>query len=187
MQYTSCFIGIPLPNEFKANFRDAANEISAKLPSLETVDLLTPHITMYYLNEQSQLALESVQAKVRKQIGLLAGATVEVGGMGVFGGDMPKVVYVQAECSKPVYRFHAEISKELTTHSAVDNDFGFVPHVTIARIKEADAEAFLEHRDEIGRILSSFSWSFRVTELCLYGVDSRKQPEHQTQLLNFEV
>ena len=54
------------------------------------------------------------------------------------------MVYIHAECSKPVYRFHAEISKELTTYSAVDNDFGFVPHITIARVKEADKAAFFE-------------------------------------------
>jgi 2'-5' RNA ligase len=187
MQYTSCFIGVPLPKEFETNFREAASEIFAKSPGLEIADLLTPHITIYYLNEQSQLALEDVQVRIRKQIDLLAGGTVEVGGMGVFGGDIPRVVYVQAKCSEPVHRLHAEISKELTAYSAADNEFGFVPHITIARIKEADRDAFLEHEDEIGSILGRFRWNFKVKELCLYGVDSRRQPEHQAQLLSFEV
>jgi len=86
-----------------------------------------------------------------------------------------------------MYRFHAEISKELTTYSAVDNDFGFVPHITIARVREADKAAFLKCRNEIDSILGSLSWSFEVKELCIYGVDSRRQPEHQTKLLSFEV
>ncbi|MET0779537.1 MAG: RNA 2',3'-cyclic phosphodiesterase [Candidatus Saccharimonadales bacterium] len=187
MRYTSCFIGIPLPEEFVEEFRKAAEEVLTNLPGLIIADTRTPHITLYYLDEQSQLDMETVETKVAKHINLLAGSKIEVGRSGLFGGEKPRVVYVQAECSEQVYKFHDEISEDFKTYRAVDNDFGFVPHITLARIKESDTNTFLEHQGKISNILEKVSLGFEVQEVCVYGVDSRIMPERQTKLLTITI
>jgi 2'-5' RNA ligase len=187
MQYTSCFIGISVPREFVAELHGAAEAVSSTLTDLEIADMQTPHITIYYLNEQSQLDLETVVAEVRKHKNQLAGSRVEIGRMGVFGGEKPRLLYVQAECSDSLYKFHDEISVQLKMYRAVDNDFGFVPHITLGRIKLTESNNFIAHQAEVSNILQKVSLGFEVQELCIYGVDSRKVPERQTKLLTIAV
>jgi len=187
MKYTSCFIGIPIPKAFGPRLQQAAQEISAEAPSLAIADMRTLHITIYYLDEQSQLHIQHIRALVKEHAHLLAGATVTIGRMGLFGGEQPRVLYAQAKCSEGIYRFHDEVFRSLNVHGAADNSLDFTPHVTLARIGRADTNAFLEHREAMSRILDTAGFDFEVKEVCIYGVDSRFVPEHQTKLATIRI
>ena len=73
-EYSSCFIGIPLPQEYQQGFEDLLRELGEVDSSLELTDPKTPHITGYYLDEQSQLFLPKIAESVREKIHLLKDA-----------------------------------------------------------------------------------------------------------------
>jgi 2'-5' RNA ligase len=187
MQYTSCFIAIPIPAALDADLQKAVKSVSGEFPNAVIADVRTPHITLYYLDKQSQLALPEIEAQVRKRANMLVGSTITIGAMGLFGGEQPRVLYLQAECSEEIYAFQRQISSGLTTYHAPDNDHGFVPHITLARIKPSDAKSFKDHNYTISDALDSVKASFEVKELCIYGVDSRITPERQTKITTIAV
>ena len=182
MQYTSCFVGIPLPLEFHERFRELAEAIYAFCPSLDGVDLTTPHITIYYLNEQSQDNLGAIVERTERLKLLLRDARLSIGGMGLFSPDQPRVLYCDVVYDSSLVAFHEQITSALSEYHAPDNDFGFKPHLTMARIPRAAREEFDQQRKHISDLLRDEKWTFVIRELCLYGVDSRMHPERQSPI-----
>lgn len=62
--YTSCFIGIPLPDKYQKEFEALLKDINSICPSWELVDPKTPHITVFYLDKQSKNKLPDIAKKV---------------------------------------------------------------------------------------------------------------------------
>lgn len=54
MRFTSCFIGIPLPEKYQKEFEQILDTLDELLPAARLVRRETPHITVYYLDAQSQ-------------------------------------------------------------------------------------------------------------------------------------
>ena len=49
--YSSCFIGIALPQKYQEEFEKLLIDIKTIDANIETVQAKTPHITLFYLNK----------------------------------------------------------------------------------------------------------------------------------------
>ena len=187
-KYTSCFIGIPLPEKYQQEFEALLADISEIYPLVEVVYPKTPHITGYYLDEQSQFNLLNITKKVQSVIGLLRGSEITVGGLGHFGGDDPMVLFLNVLYPKALKDFNLSITKSLADYYAKGNNLPFHPHMTIGRINTLEAQkTFKESVSRLKTRLSKTVWKFPITEVILYGVDSAKHPQHQERLISVSI
>lgn len=187
--YTSCFIGVPLPEKFQQEFETLLEDISKISPSLELrlVDLKTPHVTIYYLDKQSQFNLPDITNSVRSSIDLLKDAELTVGGFDYFGEANPKVLFLNVLDPHTLKAFNQSITKSLRKYYANDNDFPFHPHMTITRIDPQSRKSFKESYSKLKSRLNKIIWTFPITKIVLYGVDSTKTPEHHEKLITISV
>ncbi len=186
--YSSYFIGIPLPQKYQQDFEDLQAGVSQISPLFKTTHPKTPHITVYYLDKQSQSSLPRIIENVKKHLEILKGAKLKVGGFGYFGEDKPRILFVDVQYPPQLQEFNKEISKSLSIYSAHDNSLPFHPHVTVAWVGDPEAqEAFKASLSELNSKFKEANWTFDVTEVVLYGVDSTKKPEYHEKLISIAV
>ncbi|OGE64642.1 2'-5' RNA ligase, partial [Candidatus Daviesbacteria bacterium RIFCSPLOWO2_02_FULL_36_7] len=148
----------------------------------------TPHITVCYLAKQSQSALSEIAEDTKKHLVILKEAKLRIGGFGYFGKDKPRILFVDVQYPPQLQEFNKVISRNLSTYSAVDNDLPFHPHVTLAWVGEPEAQkVFTASLLELSSRLKKVNWSFDITEIVLYGVDSTKKPEYHEKLISIAV
>ncbi len=185
--YTTCFIGIPLPKKYQQAFETLLVDVSKMCPMLELIDPKTPHITGYYLDVQSQFNLTDIAKSVESIIGLLKDTKLTVGGFGYFGEDNPRVLFLNVLYPEVLKDFNQSITKLLKKYYANDNDLPFHPHMTIARINTSESKKLLEESNsDFKARLNEIIWTFPITEVVLYGVDSTKDSEHSEHYEHYE-
>ncbi len=186
--YSSYFIGVPLPQKHQQDFETIQTDIYQISPLFKTTHPKTPHITVCYLNKQSQSALPGIVEETKKHLRILKGAKLKVGGFGHFGEDKPRVLFVDVRYPPQLQEFNNVISKSLSIYTAADNDLPFHPHVTVALVGDPKAQiAFKASLMELTSRLKKANWTFDITELILYGVDSTKKPEYHEKLVTIAV
>lgn len=186
--YTSCFIGIPLPEKYQQSFKDLLEEIPRINPLLKQPYLKTPHITVCYLNKQSQNDLQNIAKNVKNYLKILKNVKLKIGGFGYFRGDEPRVVFLDVIYPKELQKFNEALTKSLSVYSAIDNSLPFHPHVTAAWVGDPEAQqVFKKYQPELQTLLDKINWTFEITEVVIYGADSTKQPEYQEKLISLEV
>ena len=162
--YTSCFLGIPLPQEYLREFGQLLNEIHRMDLSIETVQSQTPHITIYYLNQQSQHTLEEIKENIEPLSESLNRVTLTIGGFDHFTKDNPKVLFLDVKYPKAVIDYWNKVSEVLKEYSASDNNLPFHPHMTLGIIKTIQGQQnFKENKKEIIGILRNVSWDFKLS------------------------
>jgi 2'-5' RNA ligase len=186
--YTSYFLAILLPTQFQQKFIDLLGKIKSIQPSLQLVNQETPHITLYYLNKNSEGNFHQIEKVIKDKGSLLENEQLTIGGLGCFGKDNPKVIFLDVKYTPNVKVFNQEMDKVLSDYSAKDNLLTFKPHFTLALIKTSRAKKdFLEKNRLIERVLEQISWPINIEELVLYGVNSKQQPEYQEKLIEFKL
>ena len=187
-KYTSCFIGIPLPKKYQQKFETLLKDVSDICPLLETSDPETPHITGYYLDEQSQFNIPAITKSVELTAGLLKDTELTVSNLDYFSKNNPKVLFINVLYPKDLKNFNQSVTKSLAKYYANDNDQPFHPHLTIARMNTPEAKkSFKESIPKLKTRLSKVVWKFPITELVLYGVDSTKYPQYQEKLISISI
>lgn len=186
--YTSYFLGIPLPQQYKKEFDQVLTMFSQAFPELELVASQTPHVTIYYLNIQSKFALSEIKELIQRKANILADLSLTVGGYGYFSENNPMVVFLKVSFPNVLTEFNELIGKTLIKYSAIDNNLPFHPHITLGRIKSALNQAKIKETESNFKTkLTKINWNFQITELILYGVDSTKSPEQQDELLTIPL
>ncbi len=187
-EYTSCFIGIPLPSKYECEFARLLKEVNEIDASLETVDPKTPHITIYYLDKQSQMVLPKITKIAENHISILKGANLKISNLGFFRPGNPRTVFLDVKYPLILSDFNEIMAQNLADFSADESNLPFHPHMTVAGMRTDEAQnTFARKKPTLEKTMSRISWHFPVTELVLYGVDSTKQPEHQEKLLSIKV
>ncbi len=181
-RFTSYFIGIPLPEQFLVEYRQVLEMIGRFYPKLETAFPDCPHITIYYLNDKiSDLRL--VEKIIRSHVDMLHGVQIKVSGFDFFRPGNPKTLFLDVEQSPILKKFHEALNKDLVRYSAEDNLWPFHLHMSVARIN--DWPEF-----DIGEIklkLTKVRWTFDLTEVAIFGVDSTKRPQYQEKLVSISL
>lgn len=186
-EYTSCFIGIPLPSRFQNDYEDLLNQVSAISTEIVMAHPKTPHITVCYLDKQSQFNIQEIEKIIKGYLELIKGVKIKVGGLGYFRDNDPKVIFLNVESPKEVEEFSNVVSKALSTYSATENNLPFHPHMTVARLENPKAkEEFRDNNSDLVSLLDK-EWEFELEELGIYGVDSNKHPQFQEKLISIEI
>lgn len=186
-EFTSCFIGIPLPDEYRGKFSDLLKRVSVANLDLEMVDETTPHITVYYLDKQSEGNLEEVRKIVEENAQLLKDENLIAGGMNTFGDDVPRVLFLPIHYPKSLSEFNEIIVSSLSKFMAEDNNLPFYPHMTVARFNSVSQASWEITKSAIESEMTKIKWQFPVTEVVIYGADSSKTPEHYEKLVSIQV
>lgn len=182
--FTSYFIGIPLPGEFQKDYEALLCQANVIDPNIKTVNPLTSHITVYYLDKFPTLIPAHTAELLKSKINLLANSQITVSGFGSFGGQNPKTLFLAILCPTELKQFRKSIFKILAKNSAQDNSMPFYPHMTIAVVKAENYEKnFIHFQPQLKALLDNVTWTFTITELVIYGVDSIQSPEYQEKLV----
>jgi 2'-5' RNA ligase len=187
-EFTSYFIGIPLPVKFQKEFEVFLQKVSMLSPSLQMVYPKTPHITIYYLTKFPKIIISEVNDLLSTRVDTLKNSQITIGGLGIFGGENPKTIFLDTLCPKELKLFRKRISKIFVNNSAKDNFMPFYPHMTIATVKtENYTKEFISAKQDLENLLEGISWKFPITEIALYGADSTQSPEYQKKLASIFI
>lgn len=186
-QYTSCFVGVPLHEKFQKKFESLLINIGKLYPNWGIVYPKTPHITIYYLDKQSQFVLPDIASTVQKEIRILKNNVLVVNGFDYFTKEDARVGIVFLDIAYPpvFVDFNRVLTDKLSQYYSADNNLSFHPHMTVARVSGIKNESgfknyVLDLEHKIGKIY----WEFPITEVILYGVDSSKHPQYQKKLIH---
>ncbi|MEK7617360.1 MAG: RNA 2',3'-cyclic phosphodiesterase [Patescibacteria group bacterium] len=181
--YTSFFIAVPIPDEYIFSFAQLVNEINNSFPEIPTVNPTTPHLTLYYLTQEAQDDLNYIKSRVEEIKNILENNTVKIGGFNCFGKELPRVLFLNVGYPTSLNSFNQQLATSLKKYSAEDNGLGFYPHVTVASVKDPKAqEIFQAHRSRIETLFNGIRWTFPITEIIIYGANSKIQPELQNPI-----
>ena len=181
--YSSCFIAVALQQKYQEEFEKLLTDIKNIDANIETVQSTTPHITLYYLNKQSQYSIDKIISLVKPELNILSNFSITVGGLGYFDQDNPKALFLNVIYPVILTDFNATLSEMLNMYGDVDNTHLFHPHLTAGRMAGNQAkESFNKNREKLRLRLDKIKWSFSFDEVVLYGVDSSKSPQHQEKL-----
>ncbi len=183
--YSSYFIGIPLPQKYQQDFERLLADISKISSLFKTTYPKTPHITVCYLDKQSSSDLSKNLKSVKSHLSLLKGIELNISGLGYFGGNKPKIIFLDVQYPAQLREFNKITSKSLSVNSANGNNLPFHPHVTLAWVGDPKAQQLFKiFKPDLKSRLEKVDWTFDITEVVLYGVDSTKQPEYQEKLIS---
>lgn len=178
MIYTSCFIAVPLPKKFQENFEEILKKLRDISPDIRTTNPTTPHITLYYLNKQSQKKIDKISDTVTSYLPIKT-SKIYLNGMGLFTINRPRVLYLKVEKNKRLINLNEAFRTSLAEFNATDNRPGYTPHLTLARIK--NTKEFLKNQSRISNYLQTIEFSFHLTEIAIYGAKTDKENLIETQ------
>lgn len=186
--YTSCFIGIPIPEKYQRGFEDLLGKIPQINSMFKQPYLKTPHITICYLDKQSQNNLQKIAEDVKNYLEILKGVHLKIGGFGYFKEDDPRVLFLDVDYPRVLKEFNELLTKNLSVYSGTANNLPFIPHVTVAWVGDPEAQkVFKLHQPELKALLDEVNWQFEITKVIIYGADSNKKPEYQEKLITLKV
>jgi 2'-5' RNA ligase len=178
--FTSYFVAIPIPEQFKDVLFNVAGELKKVMPLAKVLNMSSSHITLYYLIQEAGEELPSVATKVEMLASSLRGGEVRVGSLSTFNNVSP-ILFLDVNYPAGLKDFNQLLDKVLSRYRAEDNNLPFHPHITIAVIPQGSAETFLKNnKSQVEKL--SVNFSFPITEIAIYGADSHTTPEYQERI-----
>ena len=136
------FVGIEFPPELKLRL----SLLSTVMPGARWVDAGNFHLTLRFIGEVGR----DVAADIDEALGRLRARrfTLQLAGTGVFGGDRPRALWVGVEREPELVSLHGKIEQALIRIGLDPEPRKFVPHVTLARLRDPAI-------DELGDFLAA--------------------------------
>jgi len=124
------FVGIEFPPELKLRL----SLLSTGMPGARWVDAGNFHLTLRFIGEVGR----DVAADIDEALGRLRARrfTLQLAGTGVFGGDRPRALWVGVEREPELVSLHGKIEQALIRIGLDPEPRKFVPHVTLARLRD---------------------------------------------------
>jgi RNA 2',3'-cyclic 3'-phosphodiesterase len=145
--------------------RDAALSLSmlrGGLPGARWIDVENYHLTLRFFGDvEGHVADEIANALDRVH---RPAFTISLSGVGAFGGKKPHALWAGVSASPDLFALQAEIERKCQRLGLSADPRKFVPHVTIARLKNVspgEVAAYLSSRGNFS------SMPFRVTRFVL--------------------
>jgi 2'-5' RNA ligase len=154
------FVALPLPDAVL----DPLEAVQAGLMVGRIVPRENLHLTLAFLDEQPDAVLDEMHHALRD----LAAAPVPlaVGGLGVFGGARPRVLYATVAPDPALARLRSRVRSAARQAGITLPHERFVPHVTLARFRPSEADVAYA---ALGPILARHA-GFRAPEVTLYEI-----------------
>ena len=136
------FVGIEFPPELKLRL----SLLATGIPGAKWVDPANLHLTLRFIGEVGR----DVAADIDDALGRLRGRrfTLQLAGTGVFGGDRPRALWVGVERKPELGSLRGKIEQALIRIGLEPEPRKFVPHVTLARLRDPAL-------DELGDFLAA--------------------------------
>jgi 2'-5' RNA ligase len=124
------FVGIEFPPELKLRL----SLLSTGMPGARWVDAGNFHLTLRFIGEVGR----DVATDIDDALGRLRARrfTLQLAGTGVFGGDRPRALWVGVEREPELVSLHGKIEQALIRIGLDPEPRKFVPHVTLARLRD---------------------------------------------------
>ena len=146
------FVGVGIPEELKEKIIETEIQIQ-NLASVKPVEKENLHYTLKFLGEVGEKDIENIVKKIESVSKQAKKFKIHVKGVGYFGSpNFIRVIWIGCEEGKKEL---AEISKKLEEELKYirEDEYGFHPHLTIARPTDAKVKKrFLEKLEEIKNI-----------------------------------
>jgi len=184
-EYFNCFIGVPLNSEFNSELIQLQKDLRQYIPNASFTETNTSHLTLYYLGKQKQTSLEEVGNFIHEDTDIIKGEKIQIGEQGIFysihrATKTPYVVYLKVRHSDKLFDLKEHFGSHLESYNK-DDDRNFVPHFTLARLRNTKSQVeYDENSEDINLILSKINWTFKLKEIFIYGkpsINSTKTPD----------
>jgi len=148
----------------------------SKLEKVKVVEEKNLHINLKFLGEVDENQVEVIKGVLEK-VGV-SSFKVDVRGVGFFPSkEFIKVVFAKAE-ARALFELNAFIEEELYSRGFMKETRGYVPHVTLARLKRKLSSSEVEEIKKLGKLIN-FSFQAENVEL-IKSVLTKEKPLYKT-------
>lgn len=171
------FIAIPLEGEAREHFKEVQSRLREFEELFRFQDAKTAHLNLYFWPTLMEIEYEQVLKQTEKIAARTQPFTMEVTEAGTFGGDhggLERVLFLSVARSDELATLKKLCPWPQGGPLWGPNTRPFVPHITLARMRNPNA--FRVHRKKVMKPLKDVSFSIPCDRLQLYGeVDGVKQ------------
>lgn len=170
MNYQNCFIGVPIPEEFRTQLQEIKLKIRLTAPHFKPSSATNPHITLLFFGDIDSKNFPTITKAIEIHKKLLKNIQVTVHTIGYFTPTRPRVVFLQVDSPPDMQLFLKNVSQELSPIiTRQERDKTFAPHLTLGRNTTRNTQkAFHESEKEVAEIVQSVNWKINLNEVVLY-------------------
>jgi RNA 2',3'-cyclic 3'-phosphodiesterase len=180
------FIASSFPPELLRDLNERVSRFKSRLPSASWVRPETQHLTLAFLGEQNESAIEKIDQPLRDSLEKAAPFEAALKGCGVFPN--PRHARVGWVGLEPETKFVdvARIVRDIVTKNGIDLDGGdFKPHLTLMRMRDPWPPASI---DLFSRSLRDYkSETFKVDSVTLYSSQLNPNGAIHTALRTYQL
>lgn len=153
---------------------------------IKWVDLHNLHITLRFFGDTTEEELPVIIEALNKAKDGISPFELTLENTGIFGSRYdPRVIWFGIKESKPLLSLHSNITKSLEEVEYFTDRQNFIPHLTIARIKEIKDKQFFN------QIIERFSniklLNQNIVEFSLYHSELKKEGPIHTCIETFKI
>ncbi len=168
--YQNCFLGVSLPEEYHAEFKDTLLKIRLVAPHFKPAMVQNPHITCVFLGQQDEKDFPEI-VKITKQCAITPQKiSLSANTLGVFTEKRPRVVYINTNPDAYFSDLVRTLEDNLQKYTSKQNRDEETYHVTLGRNTTRHTQkAFLDVMQEVKELTAKINWKCPITEINLYG------------------
>ncbi|HUF17175.1 MAG TPA: RNA 2',3'-cyclic phosphodiesterase [Thermoanaerobaculia bacterium] len=175
------FVAIEISDVLRNSVELRIESTRARLPAASWLRPDALHLTLAFLGEQSDESVETIAGALAVAASTPASFSVHPAGAGFFPHHRaPRVAWITLEPAAPLVALAQSVRKELERAGVGFDGKGFVPHLTICRIRsrwrQEDADAFTQTFSDID------TPPFEVHEVVLFRSELRQEGAVHTPL-----
>ncbi|MBI4735505.1 MAG: RNA 2',3'-cyclic phosphodiesterase [candidate division NC10 bacterium] len=139
------FVAVNLPSEVRERLAAVQDRLRRAQADVSWVRAENIHVTLKFLGDVEAKRLERVRPALAEEARAGAPFSMEVSGVGSFGGRIPRVVWVGVgDGAEPLTRLAGQVEDGLGRVGFPKERRGFAAHLTVGRVRSPrNAEALL--------------------------------------------
>ena len=149
------FTGLEIPSELASELA----MLRGGLSGARWIDSENYHLTLRFIGDIDRASANevvSVLADIQRQR-----FEVTIDGLSFFGGDKPRAIVARAQPVRPLVELQAQQERLMRRIGMLPEPRKFVPHVTLARLRDASTHAVAGYLSSRGFFLSQRFWANR--------------------------
>jgi 2'-5' RNA ligase len=181
---TRTFIAIELNDDVRLALKRQISVLAPALPGVRWVDPAGMHLTLAFLGELSDSALDEAIAATESTAAPAHPFRLHVSGLGTFGPpNAPRVIWAGVGGDLDVLRStQTDLGRQLQARYFPPADRPFSPHLTLARIKQPLSAGAVNRLTMLMREPVDVGARMRVDALSVMKSERRREGAHYTQL-----